>query len=218
MSPLSFNDSRTGASPHEKAFHHVPRGILLAFCGIRYGVQGALLRAVRSLYDRSRSLVRIVRNKAAFCHRRGKEGVWFRDHKISSLLFADDIVLLASSGLDLQHALGWFAVECDMVGMKISTSKFEAMVLDWKRAACVLQVGGEFLPPVEELKRIGAAAAAMRSMYRSVVVKKEPSQKVKLSIYRSIYVPTLTYGHDRKDKAAKISFLLRVAGHTLRDR
>ncbi|KAK3560073.1 hypothetical protein QTP86_033796, partial [Hemibagrus guttatus] len=33
-------------------------------------------------------------------------------------------------------------------------------------------------------------------MYRSVVVKKELSRKAKLSIYQSIYVPTLTYGHE----------------------
>ncbi len=45
-------------------------------------------------------------------------------------------------------------------------------------------------------RRIGAASAVMRSMYQSVVVKKELSCKAKLSIYRSIYVPTLTYGHE----------------------
>ncbi|KAI3361166.1 hypothetical protein L3Q82_012910, partial [Scortum barcoo] len=46
-------------------------------------------------------------------------------------------------------------------------------------------------------RRIGAASAVMRSVYRTdVVVKKELSRKAKLSIYRSIYVPTLTYGHE----------------------
>ncbi|KAK3566901.1 hypothetical protein QTP86_004752 [Hemibagrus guttatus] len=98
--------------------------------------------------------------------------------------------------------------------MRVSTSKSEAMVLDRKKVACTLQVGGEVLPQVEEFKylgvlftsegrmdreidrRIGAAAAVMRSMYRSVVVKKELSRKAKLSIYQSIYVPTLTYGHE----------------------
>ncbi len=102
------------------------------------------------------------------------------------------------------------------------------MVLDRKRVACPLQVGGEFLPQVEEFKylgvlftsegrmereidrRIGAAAAAMRSMYQSVVVKKELSLKAKLLIYRSIYVPTLTYGHElwvmtQKDKISDTS-------------
>ncbi|KAL1263714.1 hypothetical protein QQF64_006453, partial [Cirrhinus molitorella] len=127
--------------------------------------------------------------------------------------------------------------------MKISTSKSEAMVLDWKKVACPLQVGGEFLPQVEEFKylrvlftsegrmereidrRIGAAPPAMRSMYRSFVVKKE--LKAKLSIYQSIYVPTLTYGHElwvmtertrSRIQAAEMSFLRRVVGRSLRDR
>ncbi|KAK3559006.1 hypothetical protein QTP86_000109 [Hemibagrus guttatus] len=99
------------------------------------------------------------------------------------------------------------------VGLLI-TSKSEAMVLNRKKVACTLQVGGEVLPQVEEFKylgvlftsegrmdreidrRIGAAATVMRSMYRSVVVKKELSRKAKFSIYQSIYVPTLTYGHE----------------------
>ncbi|KAK3565485.1 hypothetical protein QTP86_010744 [Hemibagrus guttatus] len=119
------------------------------------------------------------------------------------------------------------------------------MVLDQKKVACTLQGGGELLPQVEEFKylgvlftsegrmdreidrRIGAAAAVMRSMYRSVVVKKELSRKAKLSIYQSIYVPTLTYGHElwvmtesvrSRIQAAEMSFLRRVAGCSLRDR
>ncbi|KAK3523732.1 hypothetical protein QTP70_009253 [Hemibagrus guttatus] len=144
----------------------------------------------------------------------GLEGVRFGDHRISSLIFADDVVLLAPSSLDLQHALGRFAAECEAAGMRVSTSKSEAMVLDRKKVACTLQVGGELLPQVEEFKylgvlftsegrmdheidrQIGAVAAVMRSMYLSVVVKKELSRKAKLSINQSIYVPTLTYGHE----------------------
>ncbi|KAK3507833.1 hypothetical protein QTP70_001201 [Hemibagrus guttatus] len=140
----------------------------------------------------------------------GLEGVRFGDHRISSLIFAEDVVLLAPSSLDLQHALGRFAAECEAAGMRVSTSKSEAMVLDQKKVACTLQVGGEVLPQVEEFKylgvlftsegrmdreidrRSGAAASVMRFMYRSVVVKKELSHKAKLSIY----VPTLTYGHE----------------------
>ncbi|CAM4686329.1 unnamed protein product [Leuciscus chuanchicus] len=230
-----------------------------------------LVKAVRSLYDRSRSLVRIAGSKSDFfpvhvglrqgcplspvlfiifmdrISRRSQrpEGVRFGDNTISSLLFADDVVVLAPSDQDLQHALGRFAAECEAAGMRISTSKSEAMVLSRKKVACLLQVGGEFLPQVEEFKylgvlftsegrmereidrRIGAASAVMRSMYRSVVVKKELSRKAKLSIYRSIYVPTLTYGHElwvmtertrSRIQAAEMSFLRRVAGRSLRDR
>uniref|UniRef100_A0A3P8VZB6 Spliceosome associated factor 3, U4/U6 recycling protein n=1 Tax=Cynoglossus semilaevis TaxID=244447 RepID=A0A3P8VZB6_CYNSE len=126
------------------------------------------------------------------------------------------------------------SVECNAAGMKISTSKSEAMVLDRKKVVCTLRVGDEVLPQVEEFKylgvlftsdgriereidrRIGAAAAVMRSLYRSVVVKKELSRKAKRSIYRSIYVPTLTYGHElwvmtertrSRIQAAEMSFL-----------
>ncbi|KAI3356429.1 hypothetical protein L3Q82_017643 [Scortum barcoo] len=45
----------------EKAFDCVPHGILWGLL-CEYGVRGPLLRAVRSLYDRSRSLVRIAGN------------------------------------------------------------------------------------------------------------------------------------------------------------
>ncbi|KAK3541945.1 hypothetical protein QTP86_008164 [Hemibagrus guttatus] len=67
----------------------------------------------------------------------------------------------------------------------------------------------------------------MWSMYRSVVVKKELSREAKLSIYQSIYAPTLTYGHElwvmterirSRIQAAEMSFLRRVAGCSLRDR
>ncbi|KAK3523662.1 hypothetical protein QTP70_006725 [Hemibagrus guttatus] len=254
----------------EKTFNHVPCGILWEVLW-EYGVRGPLLRAVRSLYNQSRSLVCIASCKSdlfpvhvglrqgcplspvlfiVFMDRisrrsQGLEGIRFGDHRISSLIFADDVVLLAPSSLDLQHALGRFAAECEAAGMRVSTSKSEAMVLDRKKVACTLQVGGEVLPQVEEFKylgvlfmsegrmdheidrQIGAAAAVMWSMYRSVVVKKELSRKAKLSIYQSIYVPTLTYGHElwvmtervrSWIQAAEMSFLRRVAGRSLRDR
>ena len=118
----------------------------------------------------------------------GLEGVWFGSHWISSLLFADDVVLLAPSSRDLQHVLGRFAAECEAAEMRISTSKFEAMVLDRKKVACSLQAGRELLPQVERFKYLGvlftsegrmeretdrwisAAAAVMWLLYRSVVV------------------------------------------------
>ncbi|KAK3537233.1 hypothetical protein QTP70_003994 [Hemibagrus guttatus] len=254
----------------KRAFDRVPRGILLEVLW-EYGVRGPLLRVVRSLYNRSRRLVRIANCKSDLfpvhvglrqgCplspvlfiffrdrisrRSQGLEGVRFGDHRISSLIFADDVVLLAPSSLDLQHALGLFAAEGEAAGMRVSTSKSEAMVLDRKKVACTLQVGGEFLPQVEEFKYLGvlftregrmdrqidrwisAAAAVMRSMYRAVVVKKKLSRKAKLSIYQSNYVPTLTYGHElwvmterirSRIQAAEMSFLRRVAGRSLRDR
>ncbi|KAI3375386.1 hypothetical protein L3Q82_021872 [Scortum barcoo] len=220
----------------EKAFDRVPRGILWGVLR-EYGVQGPLLRAVRSLYEPEQEL-------GSHCRQgRRESGLGTTGFHLCFLRMM--LSWLASSGQDLQHVLKRFAAECEAAGMRISTSKSEAMVLDRKRVACPLQVGGEVLPQVEEFKylgvlftsegkiereidrRIGAASAVMRSVYRTVVVKKELSRKAKLSIYRSIYVPTLTYGHElwvmtertrSRIQVAEMSFLHRVAGRSLRDR
>ncbi|TWW77345.1 hypothetical protein D4764_12G0007350 [Takifugu flavidus] len=245
----------------EEQFRSILSGVLR-----EYGVEGPLIRAIQSLYQRSWSLVRIAGCKSdlfpvrvglrqgcpfslvlfiTFMDRisrrsRGVEGVEFGGWKISSLLFADDVVLLAPSNRDVQQMLGRFAT-----GMRISTSKSESMVLARKKVECLLRVGEEVLPQVEEFKylgilfmsegrmereidgRIGAASAVMRALNRSIVVKKELSRKAKLSIYRSIYVPVFTYGHQRwvmtertrsRIQAAEMSFLRRVAGLSLRDR
>ncbi|TWW77601.1 hypothetical protein D4764_12G0009910 [Takifugu flavidus] len=205
-----------------------------------YGVSGPLIRAVRSLYDRCQSLVRIAGKFLG-----AVMVIRFGDLRIRSLLFADDVVLLASSACDLQLSLDRFATACEAAGMKISTSKSEAMVLNRKKVECLLRVKEEILPQVEEFKylgvlftsegrmereinrRIGAASGVMWTLHWSVVVKRELSRKAKLSIYRSIFVPTLTYGHElwvmtertrSRVQAAKMSFLCRVAGLSLRDR
>ncbi|KAK7929823.1 hypothetical protein WMY93_006218 [Mugilogobius chulae] len=201
----------------EKAFDRVPRGVLwgvLREYGVRAFAQGSSVpvRSEQELCSHCRQISR---------RSQGPEGVQFGDHRISSLLFADDVALMASSNQDLQHALGRFAAECEAAEMKISSSKSEAMVLDRKKVPCLSRMEREID------RRIGAASAVMRSLYRTVVVKKELSRKAKLSIYRSIYVPTLTYGHElwvmtertrSRIQAVEMSFLRRVAGRSLRDR
>ncbi|KAI3356217.1 hypothetical protein L3Q82_017465, partial [Scortum barcoo] len=131
-----------------------PVSVHVVFCGVlrEYGVRGPLLRAVRSLYDRSRSLVRIAGSK--------------------SDLFPVHVGLLAGlpfvTGQDLQHVLERFAAECEAAGMRISTSKSEAMVLDRKRVACPLRVGGEVLPQVEEFKYLGVLFTSEGKMEREI--------------------------------------------------
>ena len=44
--------------------------------------------------------------------------------------------------------------------------------------------------------RIAGASAVMRALYRSVVMKKELGRNAKLSIFNSISVPILTFGHE----------------------
>ncbi len=66
-------------------------------------------------------------------HTQGVEGVQLGDLRIGSQLFADDVVLLTSSSRDLQLSLDGLPAECEAAGIRISTSKFESMVLSQKR-------------------------------------------------------------------------------------
>ncbi|KAF7642469.1 hypothetical protein LDENG_00257460 [Lucifuga dentata] len=86
--------------------------------------------------------------------------------------------------------------------MRISTSKSETMVLCRKKVDCSLQVRGKSLPQTEEFKylgvlftsegrmereidrRIGAASKVLQMLYPAIVVKRELSQKARLSIYQ----------------------------------
>jgi len=144
----------------------------------------------------------------------GVEQVRFWGLGIASLLFVDDVILLASLNHDLRHSLGHFAAECEAAGMRFGTSKSEAMVLFQKPVNFSLQVGSECLPQAKEFiyigvlftsegmvereinRWVGAAAAVKQALHRTVLVKRELGRKAKLSIYWSVYVTTLTFCHN----------------------
>ena len=72
--------------------------------------------------------------------------------KVSRLLFADNLVLLASSESGLQRALNSFAAACDIAGMKISTSKTEVQNLSRNPVQSSLQAGGVLLRKMEKFR------------------------------------------------------------------
>ncbi|TWW65586.1 hypothetical protein D4764_21G0004860 [Takifugu flavidus] len=65
------------------------------------------------------------------------------------------VVLLASLARDLQRSLDRFTATCEAAGMRISTSKSKAMVLNRKKVECPLRVREEILPQMEEFKVAG---------------------------------------------------------------
>ena len=162
--------------------------------------------------------------------------------KISCLLFADDLVLLSSTESGFQRALNSFADACNTAGMKISTAKTEVLHLSKNPDQCVLQVNGAAPKQVEKFKylgvaftsggrqaeeldnRIGKASAVMRALHYSVVMKRELSKKAKLSIFKAVFVPILTYGHESwvmtervrsLVQASEMRFLQKIEGVTL---
>ncbi len=64
------------------------------------------------------------------------------------LFFADDVVLLSSIDHD------WFAAECEVVEIKISTLKFETIIFCPKTVDCSLWVVSELLPKVNGFKSL----------------------------------------------------------------
>ena len=134
--------------------------------------------------------------------------------KIIRLLFADDSVLLSSTESGLQRTLNSFADTCNTAGMKISTTKTEVLHLSRNPDQCVLQVNGATLKQVEKFKylgfaftsdgrqdeeldtRIGKASAVMQALHYSVFKKRELSIKAKPSVFKAVFVPILSCGHE----------------------
>ena len=77
--------------------------------------------------------------------------------KISRLLFADNLVLLASFESGLQHASNGFATACGIAGIKISSFKTEVLHLSRNPVKCSLQVVGVSLSQVKKFKYLGLA-------------------------------------------------------------
>jgi len=175
----------------------------------------------------------IFKDRMSRCSR-GEASVRFGDLRIASLLFADNVVLLAISGHDLQHTLGRFAPECEAVAMRFSPSNSEAMVLCQKMLECSLQDGSELLPQGKEFKYLGVftiegkmeremdrpigASAVMRALYRSVVVKRDLTVHLRSKPAYGHKLWVVTERTRSRIQAAKMSFLRRVAGLSLKDR
>ena len=75
-------------------------------------------------------------------------------------------------------------------------------------------------------RQIRASSAMIRALLWSIVIKRELSWKAKLSIYRSIFFPTVTYGQEiweltkrtrSRIQVTERGFLQTVARLSLRD-
>lgn len=129
--------------------------------------------------------------------------------------------------------------------MKISVKKTEAMVLSRTPTSCILHVDGTQLPVVDEFKylgvkftsdgrqdkeidrRIAQASIVARELWKMVMCNSKLSRDAKLTIFRSLYRSTLTYGHEAwilnqrtrsRIQAAEMRFLRRIVGVTRMDR
>ncbi|CAM1319476.1 Uncharacterised protein r2_g2780 [Pycnogonum litorale] len=129
--------------------------------------------------------------------------------------------------------------------MKISVAKTETLLLSRRPGQCTLHVSGVPLEQVEKFKylgvvftsdgrrdieldtRIAAAGAVMRQLQRLVLLRRELGVRGKLAVFKSVFVPIVTYGHEpwvmtertrSRIQAAELAFLGRISGLTMLDR
>ena len=132
------------------------------------------------------------------------------------------MVLLSLTESGFQRALNSFAAACDNADIKISTAKTEVLQLSRNPNQYVLQVNGATLKLVEKFKylvfafpsdgnqdeeldtHIEKARAVMRALDYSVIMNRELSKKAKLSIFKTVFVPILTYGHESWVRTEKV--------------
>ena len=122
---------------------------------------------------------------------------------------------------------------CNTAVININTAKTEVLYLSRNSDQCELQENGATLKKLEKFRYLGVAlpsdgkqdeeldtriskvSAVMRALHYSVVMKRELSKKSKLSIFKTVFVPIFTHGHeswvttkkcDHKCKRPKLGF------------
>ena len=118
------------------------------------------------------------------------------------------------------------------------------MCISTHPARCVFQTNEVTFQQTEKFKYLGVTfsrdckqdneldthiekvSLVMRQLYRSVVLKQELCTNAKLSVFRSVFVPILTYGHEycimtervrSRVQAAEMGFFRKVRGLSLFD-
>lgn len=156
------------------------------------------------------------------------QGLGFVDLRVSSLLFMDYVVLLAQlrAYLQIGSVCSWFGWGSAHLSLRPWCSGWFPQMEDFRYLGGLFTSEGRM---DQELNRqIGLAATVLQMLNWSIVVERAKEKK-RSSPHTSsftIFVPTLTYGHELLEvnksmrlwiKVTKMS-LCRVAGLSLKDR
>lgn len=166
--------------------------------------------------------------------------VWLRE-----CMFADDLVLFGKNETDLGKNLKVWEEKLKNINMKINVEKTKLMVSGKTKIQTNLQLDGKPIEQVENFqylgitinreghqepeinKRIQKATQLYHSLKHTFIGKKEISINTKMSIYKSVYIPVLTYGSETwvltkrlksRLQAMEMIYLRRVLGVSRKDR
>ena len=165
--------------------------------------------------------------------------------KLYMLSFADDLVIFGKTQQELEQNMNILNRELSRRGMTINSKKTKTMVISREYKQHSIKIGDDTLEQVDTYKylgvmiksngsqkeeinhRIGKANKVYGQLGNAFVNKRELTIKTKMSIFNSIYCPTLLYGSeswtlDSRDKsrlqAAEMKYLRRAVGKTKRDK
>lgn len=164
---------------------------------------------------------------------------------MSECAFADDVVVMAGSASELQtNLLIWKEILTEN-SMKMNIEKTKVMAVANEPQQMHIQIEGKVIEQVQQFNYLGViientgrqelditekiekSNKLYYAINKTFINKKEVSRKTKMTVYKTIVRPILTYGCEswvmsRRIKArvaaSEMKFLRRVKGVSLRDR
>jgi len=136
---------------------------------------------------------------------------YYRNLQNQPFALCGPIVHLESCEQGFQHAFDPVSVACDQTTIKVRAKMTTVLCLSRNPTQSTLQVSGSTLEQAENFKyigkvfmsdvrqekeinvRIGKANADLLELYRSVVTKRKLLNTAKLPVFKSVFVPILTW-------------------------
>ena len=164
---------------------------------------------------------------------------------ISECAFADDLVVCAANENTMQENLKVWENELSKRNMKININKTKVMMIGKEHKQLQITLRNEKLEQVDKFKylgvtlqregnmdeeineRISQATRLYHTLKETFISKKEISIKTKMTVYKTIFRPILTFGSESwilnntmksRIQATNMKYLRRVLGKTRRDR
>ena len=148
---------------------------------------------------------------------RSKDGVYqggdTLNRHIGTLLFADDMVIVAETPEALLHNVEVMnAALTDQMGLKVNWKKSKVMRVARKREECQVRIGDEQLEQVDTMKylgvmiggdgsmqreveaRVGGASRVIGGLNQAILGRRELSKQTKLKVVTATVMPVLMYG------------------------
>lgn len=165
--------------------------------------------------------------------------------ELSECAFADDLMICAPTERDLINNTKLWERELQKRNLKVNVEKSKVVYIGEENKQINITIEGKKMEQVEMIKylgvtihregtdeaeineRISGASKLYHALSSSFIGKKEISRKTKMTVYKTIYRPILTYGSESwvltnrtksRIQAMEMKYLRRVKGITRKDR